>query len=114
MAKPADLLVGMATLAALGLAAGYLVTRDRETLRRVVRIAAGSVERVSAALAETREELADLWAEARDATRREMDEAAFATAEEPFAEAPAPAVEEPPGEVKPAPRKRTARRAPAR
>lgn len=78
IAKPAGLLAGLATLAAGTLAVGYLVmTRDREGLRRVVRVAAGTVERVSAALAETREELVDLWAEARDDARQEIEDAEF-------------------------------------
>lgn len=83
--KPAGLLAGLATLTAGTLALGYLVlTRDREALRRVVRVAAGTVERVSAALAETREELTDLWAEARDDVRQEIDDAEFsAPADEP-------------------------------
>ncbi len=76
LARPVGLLAGM-TLVAGTLAVGYLVTRDRESLRRLVRVAAGTVERVSAALAETREELEDLWAQARDEARQEIEDAAF-------------------------------------
>jgi hypothetical protein len=76
LARPVGLLAGM-TLVAGTLAVGYLVTRDRESLRRLVRVAAASVERVSVALAETREELEDLWAQARDEARQEIEGAAF-------------------------------------
>jgi hypothetical protein len=81
LVKPAGLLAGLATMAVGTMALGYLVTRDRETLRRVMRVAAGTVERVSATLAETREEVADLWAEARENARHEMEDEAFAAPE---------------------------------
>jgi hypothetical protein len=88
--KPAGLLAGLATLAAGTLAVGYfVVTRDREGLKRVVRVAAGTVERVSAALAETREELEDLWAQARDDARQEIEDEEFAAAPEEEAAEPA-------------------------
>lgn len=79
IAKPIGLLAGV-TLAAGTLALGYLVARDRDSLRRLVRVAAGTVERVSLALAETREELEDLWAQARDDARQEIEDAEFGEA----------------------------------
>ena len=91
--KPAGLLAGLATLAVGTLAVGYLVTRDRETLRRVVRVAAGTVERVSAALAETREEVADLWAQARDEARQAIEDEEFAAPATTDEEAPEEATE---------------------
>ena len=90
VARTGGLLVGLAALTAVGLAGAYLVTRDRTTLRHVVRLAAGSLERVSAALAEAREEIEDLWAEGRDEARQQLDEAAFAAAEPAEAEPAAP------------------------
>jgi hypothetical protein len=81
LAKPGPVLTGLAVLAAGTLAVGYLVLRrDRESLERVVRVAAGTVERASAAFAEAREELGDLWAQARDAARQEIEDAEFAQA----------------------------------
>jgi hypothetical protein len=58
-------LLGVAAVAALGFAAGYLAGRDPQRLRRWSQAAAGGLERMQTALSETREELADLWAEAR-------------------------------------------------
>jgi hypothetical protein len=107
MTRPAGVLSGLATLTAMGLVGAYLLTRDRETLKRVIQVAAGTVERVSAALAETREELFDLWEQARDEARHEMDEAAFREAKTPHEEAPA---EEPaPPAPAPKPRRRPRR-----
>jgi hypothetical protein len=89
--KPAGAALGLAALAAAGFAAGYVVARDPATLRRLVRAVAGGAERVSLALAETREELADLWAEAREDARAAVEEAAFATGEKPTVAASAAA-----------------------
>jgi hypothetical protein len=78
MTKPAGVLLGLAAVAAASLAAGYVIARDPKAIRRLTRALAGGVERVSAAVAETREELADLWAEAREDVRAAADDAAFA------------------------------------
>ena len=43
-----------------------VVARNPEVLRRLARSLAGGVEKISAANPTSREELADLWAEARD------------------------------------------------
>lgn len=72
---------GVAAVAALGFAAGYLVARDPRALRRLARSAAGGLERIETALAETREEMSDLWAEVRAEARQDVEERAFAVAE---------------------------------
>jgi hypothetical protein len=79
VAKPVGALAALATFAAGALTVGYIaMRRDPETVRRVVRVAAGAMERVSGAWAETYEELADLWAEAREQARQEIEDAQFA------------------------------------
>jgi hypothetical protein len=84
VAKPVGALAALATFAAGALTVGYVaMRRDPETVRRVVRVAAGAMERVSGAWAETYEELADLWAEAREQARQEIEEAQFAAKGEP-------------------------------
>jgi hypothetical protein len=85
-------LVGAAAIAALGFAAGYLVGRDPQRLRRWAQAAAGGWERVQAALSETREDLADLWAEARADARAAVEDDAIAAAQEAAAKASAAAV----------------------
>jgi hypothetical protein len=85
-------LVGAAAIAALGFTAGYLVGRDPQRLRRWAQAAAGGLERVQTALSETREELADLWAEARADARAVVEEDAIAAAQEAAAKASAAAV----------------------
>jgi hypothetical protein len=78
VAKPAGALAALATFAAGALTVGYIaMRRDPETVRRVVRVAAGAMERVSGAWAETYEELSDLWAEAREQARQEIEDAQF-------------------------------------
>jgi hypothetical protein len=66
LVKPTFGLLAFAATATLGFAAGYMVARDPELLRRLARSLAGGIERVSGAVALSREEFADLWAEARD------------------------------------------------
>lgn len=63
--------VGAASAAALGL--GALVTRHPETARNGLRILMQGVQRVGLAAAQTREELGDLWAEAREQLREDLD-----------------------------------------
>jgi len=85
MARPAGLMaigmVGIAATALLGFAAGVAVSRDPEALkrtaRRVAREAARGLERVSLMAAQTREHVADLWAEAREEALAEVDAADF-------------------------------------
>lgn len=102
-------LVGAAAIAALGFAAGYLAGRDPQRLRRWTQAAAGGLERIQAALSETREELADLWAEARADARAAAEEDAIAAAREAAAKASAAAVVE---AAAAAARKRAPRRSP--
>jgi hypothetical protein len=78
VAKPVRALAGLASLAAGALTVGYVVwKRDPETVRRVVKVAAGAMERASSAWAETYEEWADLWAETREQVRQEIEDAQF-------------------------------------
>ena len=76
--KPGAMVLGITAVGALGFAAGFIVARDPEVLRRMARALAGGVERVAGALAESREELADLWAEVREDARRDIEAQAFA------------------------------------
>jgi hypothetical protein len=92
VSRVGGVLVAAAAIAALGFAAGYLAGRDPERLRRWARAAAGGLERMQTALAETREELADLWAEVRADARADVEEAAMAAAQEAAAKASAAAV----------------------
>lgn len=81
LAGPAAALAGTVVLAAGAAVAGYLVlSRDRERLKQAVRLAADLAERATWRFGEAREDLADLWAEARDEARRDIEERAFATA----------------------------------
>lgn len=104
-------LLALAGSAALGFAAGYLLGRDPQALRRLVAAAARGWEQTRLSVAEAREDLADQWAEATAAARQDIEEHAFAEAAGQAAP-PAEAVVEP----VPKPRRRastaSARRAP--
>jgi hypothetical protein len=78
--KPGAVVLGITTVGALGFAAGFIVARDPQVLRRVARALAGGVERVAGALAESREELADLWAEVREDARQDIEAQTFSAA----------------------------------
>ncbi len=78
--KPGAWVLGLAAAAAVGFAAGFVVARDPALLRRLARAVAGGVERVTVAVAESREEFADLWAEVREDARHAAEERAFAEA----------------------------------
>ena len=80
LVKPGAIVLGLAAAAALGFAAGYLMARNPELARRAARAVAGGWERVGGALAESREEIADLWAEAREDARTTVEDEAFAAA----------------------------------
>jgi hypothetical protein len=80
LTKPGVVVLGIAVAAALGFAAGYMVGRDPQLLRRLARSLAGGAERLGGAVAEWREELADLWAEARAGAREDAEAQAFAAA----------------------------------
>ncbi len=86
---PGAALLGVAAAGALGFAAGFIVARDPRVLRRVAGALAAGAERVSVAVAESREELADLWAEVRDEARADAEGRAFADAEASAADAEA-------------------------
>lgn len=94
--KPFGALAAMAASAAVGFVAGYAVGRDPAAARRLLQNVARGVDRAQAVAAETREELGDLWADARASARAEWEEAAFAgtaseavVTEEGVSEAPA-------------------------
>lgn len=77
LARP-PVLLALAGSAALGFAAGFVLGRDPQLLRRVLAAAAAGWEQTRLALAEVREEVADHWAEATEAARHDIEEAAFA------------------------------------
>jgi hypothetical protein len=79
LVKP-PVLLAMTGSAAVGFAAGFLLGRDPQLLRRVLAAAAQSWEQTRLTVAETREELVDQWAEAREQARQDAEEAAFAAA----------------------------------
>jgi hypothetical protein len=78
--KPLTLIAGAVLFAAAGFTAGYVVARDPRVLRRLARAAAGGLERISVAVAETREELSDLWADVKDDARHTAEDTAFEAA----------------------------------
>jgi hypothetical protein len=78
-------LLGLAAMAGAAFAAGVAVGRDPEAARRRARElagwAAGGIERAALLAAQAREQLGDLWAEARADAVHEVDEADFARAQ---------------------------------
>jgi hypothetical protein len=119
-ARP-PVLLALAGGAALGFAAGFVLGRDPRLLQRVLAAAAASWEQTRLAVAEAREEVADQWAEATEAARNDIEEAAFAAAPAAAAAAEAqastspPAAEPEPAEAKAAaPRGRRSRAAASR
>ena len=76
--KPLGAVAALAGSAALGFVAGYALGRDPEAARRLMAFVARGIDRVSLAVAETREELGDRWAEARAEARARWEEAQFA------------------------------------
>jgi len=70
-------LVGVAATALLGFAAGVAVARDPEVLRRTARGLARGLERATLMAAQAREQVGDLWAEAREEAVAEVDAADF-------------------------------------
>lgn len=76
-ARP-PVLLALAGTAAVGFAAGYLLGRDPQLLRRVLAAAAQGWEQTRLAVAEAREDLADQWAESTESARHDIEDAAFA------------------------------------
>lgn len=91
--KPLGSIAALAGSAALGFVAGYAVGRDPAAAKRLMQFVARSFDRASLAVAETREELGDLWAEARADARAQWEEAQFAEHEAAAAAAAAVADE---------------------
>lgn len=79
LARP-PMLLALAGSAALGFAAGFVLGRDPQLLRRVLAAAAAGWEQTRLAVAEAREEVADRWAEATEEARHDIEEAAFGAA----------------------------------
>ena len=110
LARP-PVLLALAGGAALGFAAGFVLGRDPQLLRRVLAAAAASWEQTRMAVAEAREDVADRWAEATEEARDDIEETAFAAAPAgSVAAAPAAAAAAPPEDSGAAPVARRARR----
>lgn len=84
LARPGLMALGVAGLAAtalLGFAAGVAVSRDPEALRRatqrLAREAARGLEQATLLAAQAREQVGDLWAEARERAVADVDAADF-------------------------------------
>ena len=84
LARPGLMAFGVAGLAAtalLGFAAGVALSRDPEALRRaaqrMAREAARGLEQATLLAAQAREQVGDLWAEAREHAVAEVDAADF-------------------------------------
>jgi hypothetical protein len=78
LVKPVGLAAALAVAAGAGLAMGLALARNPKMGVQLARTAARGLERLQYAVAETREELADFWAEAREEAREEIEERAFA------------------------------------
>jgi hypothetical protein len=76
--KPLVAALALGAAATAGFVAGYMVGRDPETARRLARTIAGGLTRTQVALAETWENLGDLWADARAEAREEIEIERFA------------------------------------
>jgi hypothetical protein len=76
--RPGALLLAAAAGAAAGFALGLMAGRYPETARRAALALARGVGRARFRIAETVEELSDLWAEAREVALREIEADAFA------------------------------------
>jgi hypothetical protein len=101
-------IVGVTATALLGFAAGVAVARDPEVLRRTARGLARGLERATLMAAQTREHVADLWAEAREEALAEVDAADFERAAAKTSKA-APAAAAAPAAPRRAAPKRTTR-----
>jgi hypothetical protein len=88
-------LAGVAAGALLGFAAGMMYARDPQALRRTAgryaRETARGLERATLLASQAREHIGDLWAEAREEARAEVDDADFARAAQAAAAAAAAA-----------------------
>jgi hypothetical protein len=80
LVKPGTVVFAVLGAAALGFVAGYLIGRDPQLMRKLMRSGAGGFERLAGAVAETREEVADLWAASREGAREAIEDEAFAAA----------------------------------
>lgn len=74
LVKPGAVVLAVMGGTALGFVAGYLVGRDPQLLRKLMRSGASGFERLAGAVAETREELADLWAASREDAREAIED----------------------------------------
>jgi hypothetical protein len=76
--KPATAVIVIGAVATTAFAAGYLLGRDPEMARGLVRSVAGGLTRLQVAAAEAWENLGDLWADARAKAQSEIDAERFA------------------------------------
>jgi len=99
--NPAPVIIGALAFAAIGFAAGFMLARDPERARRLSRVLADGLERATGGLAETREELTDLWASVTDEARRRFDDRVWSGATAGAAAAAAAADGEPEAATEP-------------
>lgn len=88
--KGGSALAGVAATLAVGFVAGAALTRDPLALRRWAKAGAVGLMRLQITAAETREELADMWAEVQAEAVEEVEAQAMATAREAQAVREAP------------------------
>ena len=75
--KPIIAVLGLGAAATAGFVAGFVVGRDPETARKLARTLASGVTRTQVTLAETWESLGDMWAEAREQARSDLEDERF-------------------------------------
>lgn len=78
--KGGGALAGVAATLAVGFVAGAALTRDPHALRRWAKAGAVGLMRLQITAAETREELADMWAEVQAEAVEEVEAQAMAAA----------------------------------
>lgn len=76
--KPATAVLVIGAVAGTAFVAGYLLGRDPEMARGLVRSVAGGLTRLQVAAAEAWENLGDVWADARAKAQSEIDAERFA------------------------------------
>lgn len=87
--EPATAVLVIGAVATAGFVAGYLVGRDPELARGLIRSAAGGLTRLQVAAADAWENVGDLWADARAQAQREIEAKRFAAETETPEPAPA-------------------------
>ncbi|MBK8070257.1 MAG: hypothetical protein IPK27_22405 [Rhodanobacteraceae bacterium] len=90
VARRAAAVAAVAAVATLAGAGAWIAFKHPELGRRALKSLARGAEKLRLALAETAEELCDLWAEARDEVAAEIEAKAFDGAGTPALAAPGP------------------------